>query len=75
MSEGDSQDSQKKSCNKCADMYAVIEVLKEKHEVACAQVNVSAAQQEDLDQFEQDIIEIESDLNEYRSHVARPVYI
>merc|ERR1739838_692637 len=43
--------SHKNSCNKCSDMFAVIDHLKEKHVAASARPNISLRQQEDLDQL------------------------
>ena len=64
----------KNPCNKCSEMYAVIDVLKQKHRDANTLSDVSVGRQEGLDQLWQDIIDTQSDLDEYRSHVARQVY-
>ena len=64
----------KNSCNKCSDMYAVIQVLQKKHEIASARPNIPLRKQEDLDQLWQDIVDTKNDLDQYRSHIARQVY-
>jgi hypothetical protein len=33
------KDANKNPCNKCSDMYAVVELLQEKHKIANAQPN------------------------------------
>ena len=62
------------SCNKCSDMYAIIETMQSKLEVANSCDDLSIERQEDLDQLSQDIEDTKSDLDEYRSHLARQVF-
>ena len=64
----------KNSCSKCSDMFSIIDHLKAKHIVASARPNISLRQQEDLDQLWEDIAETKTDLDHYRSHLARQVY-
>ena len=63
-------DEHKNPCNKCSDMYAVVELLQEKHNIDNAQPNLSSAKHEDLGQLWQDISDTKSDLDEYQSHLA-----
>ena len=43
------ENTHRNPCNKCSDMYAVIETLQDKHKIAIAQGNVSVTKQDDLD--------------------------